>query len=847
MPEAVEQEAERPEPPRHRPLLPVLIGFAAGIAADGTWTVPFAAWLAAGLLAVLMGLLVRRVRAGAAARWLMGAIMLLPVGGAYHWVRFRHRPPWHASRLLRAEAARLHVRGTVRREAAAWRWSGPLRFGEQPATHWRSELKLCALSADGEHWVPCVGGIVVLSAGGRPTLRAGDDVEFMALAHGNSPPSNPGETDRSLLYARRDSFGLARVDSPRAFRLLHRPPWWRSPAVALGRLRWGLKARLIWETDAPTDGITGALIFGERGRLDREERDLMGEAGSIHFLAISGLHVGMFAGLVWLAFALTGLPVQARCCGVLGMIWLYILFTGAPVSAQRAGWMLSVMLAAPLLGRRWDPTSGLVAAALLMLLLRPQELFSVGFQFTFLAMWAIFCLYYELRRVLWPLEDMLRDAQDPGERSLWGELAYHSRHYFLLSASVWLALAPLTASHFKHFSLLTPLINLVLWPLVLPLIAGAFLLVPASLVGGAAEHLLAGLTGFLAGQVKLLLNSASHLPGFVTYGPAPPVWWIAAFYGVLVFWVVRGRVRAGRWAFLAGVVLLGGAYIASDAAGIRSGVLTVTVADVGHGQCVALRLPSGATMLYDAGSYSAGRAAAVAEALWAQHIRRIGALVISHRDYDHCSFVPYLRRRFEVRTLVMPPLVSADDRLPLERGLHASARERAALAEGGRLRSGDLECVALHPSNAFLASAGVSDNDRSLVLMCEWRGWRILLTGDLQQQGMQRLVADYGERLRADVLVLPHHGAYSPALPAFLEQVRPRVAVASRHGPLDEATATALREVGAKVWGTSQSGAITLAFDDEQLSVRAFRSGRAWTVARAAGGPSEHTRMSNER
>ena len=136
------------------------------------------------------------------------------------------------------------------------------------------------------------------------------------------------------------------------------------------------------------------------------------------FLVISGLHVAIFCFFIMGLLAWTGVPVRLRAVLTIALVWLYVLFTGCGVPAVRAGWMISFVLAAPLLERRRDALSGLAGSALLILLYQPQQLFAAGFQLTFVAMWAILCVYPQLAGIFWPWQGFLADSRRPRRSSV---------------------------------------------------------------------------------------------------------------------------------------------------------------------------------------------------------------------------------------------------------------------------------------------------------------------------------------------------------------------------------------------------------------------------------------------
>ncbi|MHC4480816.1 MAG: ComEC/Rec2 family competence protein, partial [Planctomycetota bacterium] len=699
--------------------------------------------------------------------------------------------------------------------------------------YWSLGIEVEAISPDAGMWRETSGGMAVFVGSGRPAVRVGDRVQFLARLRRNRRPSNPGERDRARTYERRGSYGAASVQSPAALRVLSRGRWHGSLRYAVAGARSFVRARLARHLSAEGPegrwALVAALLFGERNWLTPAQERLLKESGTLHFLAISGLHVGLFCVFVAYVLTLADLPVRPRYAATIALVWLYVWFTGAHVSALRAGWMLTFMLAAPLLGRRGDSTSALAGAALVILLFSPQQLFAPGFQLTFAAVWAMIAIYPQLAGILWPWEDLLAELSSPQQRSLWTDLWLGARSFLLLSLTIWVATAPIRAYHFHSLCLFAPLLNLLMWPLVLLLLLTCFALAGTALLGGLGTAALASVAQFWSGRIETLLRAASGLPGFGVYVSAPPLWWAALFYVALAAWVLRERLPGRRAAFVGAALALGLGYVGAEAAARWGRPFRFTVADVGTGQAALARLPGGEAVLFDAGAFGAGRATAVAEMLWADRVRRIEGVVLSHLNSDHCNFLPFLSERFELEQVAFPASALRD-------GLAGRARRWLGrqpfrlkrLSEGASVRGGRLRCEVLHPNARFAAEPSIRRNDRSLVLLCRWGALSLLLPGDIETAGIRRLCRDYGGRLRADVLVMPHHGRYHVGLAELVEVVGPAAAIVS--GPeahCDPRTRAILRERGVPLWITGRDGAIIVTFERGEASVRGFRSGRS--------------------
>ena len=820
--------------PRHRPLVPVLAGLALGIALDTALAPASWAWAALGLVVAASAVWGGRRGLGGWGRWAVALVLLVPFGGFWHAVRFREKPSWHLKNLPLDGRELYYVRGRVTR--------GP-RVGRRPQAflaevipgnpYWSVALEVEGISSDGQDWRRAAGGMTVFGNGGEPAAEAGDEVEFLARPRRGRAPTNPGERDTSLAAERAGSYATASVESPDGLTVVEPAPWHRSVPVAVSRLRsavWErLEGQMVRAGARERLGLVAALLLGDRSALSASQERLLKESGTLHFLAISGLHVGLFALLMGSVLALLPVPVRLRAVTLIALMWFYVLFTGFSVSAARAGWMLTLVLAAPLLGRQHDLLSGMAGTALLILVAWPQQLFAAGFQLTFVAVWAIVCIYPQVAGTLWPWEDLVARVQQPEERSPLDDLWVCAKSYALLSFVVCVATAPLLAYHFNTVNPWSPLLNLFMWPLILLFLGACLVLTICLPFGYWVARPAVWLAAFLAGQVETLVRLSDGLPASGVYMPRPALWWVALFYAVLGVWAVRRPLRLGRKAFMAAAALLAFTLVASEVAARAKRGLTLTVADVGAGQAALLQAPEGQAFLFDAGSARQGAEEAVADLLWHRRVSPIRVLVLSHFDRDHCNFVPYLSDRFTVDQTVVPaagrlsPLAMMARRWLQEEGLTVRP-----VSEEAQLTGGPIRCLVLHPDMRFACDLQLAENEKCLVLHVTCDGLTLLLPGDIQTSAIQRLNHVYGDRLKADVLLMPHHGRYSEGLEEFVEHVRPCVAVVS--GPeaeCDARTRTILDERRVPLWITETEGAVVITLRGALAHVVGWRSGRS--------------------
>ncbi|MGE9289599.1 MAG: ComEC/Rec2 family competence protein [Puniceicoccales bacterium] len=229
----------------------------------------------------------------------------------------------------------------------------------------------------------------------------------------------------------------------------------------------------------PSTRIYQALVLGQRLGLDREQKEIFRDTGTAHLFAISGLHVGLVGGFLFFFFRQIGVNRPVQIAGTLVILLFYVLLTGATPSAVRAFLMITFLVGAKIVHRAYCPTSALAASALVVLLIDPSQLFTLGFQLSYTVVLSILVFGAPLAQLL--LESTDPEYWLPGQS---GSPFHRLRRWAFASFSISLAAffgsAALIIDHFQILPLSSILLNLIL---ILPA-TGVLLLGFVSLVCG---------------------------------------------------------------------------------------------------------------------------------------------------------------------------------------------------------------------------------------------------------------------------------------------------------------------------------------------------------------------------
>jgi len=815
------------------PLVAPALGMTAGIFFD--------AWHAVGvgiacLVFAAAGLLVWR-----STRWhLAGPLGLFiaaaATGTVLHDLSFRRWPARHLVRHASDQAATVRLSGTV--------LSSPLiQSGSSAKAVWYPELPRTRfiLSADtlvrgGRRHV--VEGLVTVTVR-EPLLDAGagDRVELFGTLRRIGPPANPGSIDWSLVNRRNGVLVEFRCRRAADVRVRASNPWqWRT---WLDWLRQRARAAMLDGTypgDVPGSGLLAGMVLGQRSAIDADLNEAFVRSGTVHYLSVSGAHVGMLVGAVWAIGTFLGIGRRRFAA------WAMTAATGYAVLAEpsapiiRAAIMTDLACLALLARRPVRAANCLALSALVLLVMRPTQLFNAGFQLSYVTLLSVIYVsprvYYAgmraYRRLTRRDDPLLAPEmqQRLGMRSpiwAWWDRAVRSLGGLVavgLAASAVGAL--LSAYHFHQVQCWGWINTIVLVPFVwFVMVVGLIKPVVAGIVPWLSDPLGWALATVTDALIELV-EAMARLPAAAFATPAIPPWIVASGLLLVVLWTVQDALRIPpRCCRLAGLAFAVAVSFALAPPSPRPS-LTMHVLAVGNGTSTVIGLPNSKTLLYDAGCfppYDLERWT-LGPLLSRERCWRIDATIISHANLDHYAALPeLLDRRWVARVITTPHFEHAGQAHSTSRELIARLRGKPGLwqiaSRGDRLSgTGEAQLEVLWPPAEEITPGDT--NETSLVLRISYGGKRILACGDIEEYAIRRLLATTD--LRADVLLLPHHGSVTPFTAAFVRAVDPQYCIRST-GRRETSPALAEIVAGRTYFSTANDGAIEVRIERGALTV----------------------------
>jgi competence protein ComEC len=581
-----------------------------------------------------------------------------------------------------------------------------------------------------------------------------------------------------------------------------------SPWTHISVWRQWLSDRLA---DAPVAadnlGLLKALTIGDGSGISPAQWEVFRKTGTTHLVVISGSHIGLIAGLVYVLalklWAYTGYlrwsPQKvAAAVAVLGGVF-YAGLAGFGVPAQRAVVMLAVMMWAIIRQRPARAFNTLAFALFAVLVYDPLAVLAAGFWLSFVAVAVIF--YAVAGRL--------------GKPKVWAEA---------LSIN-WissLGLSPLLLWFFQQVSVCAPLANLLAVPVI------SLLVVPLALVATAllllwpplATPLFYGLDMVLH-YFRVVLEWFAALPLATINHPQPSVWaLLLALSGLLLIFAPPATPAR----YLGLVMLLPLVFPTTQK--LQAGEINMTMLDVGQGLAVVVQTANH-WLVYDTGAKFSPQSDSGQQVLLPflrmQAVGHLDKLIISHGDNDHIGGAASLLQALPVDNV----LSSVPEQFP---------HHAAVLCAAGQTWQWDaVTFTVLSPPTTLFPR----DNNNSCVIKIDSPHGSALLTGDIEAEAENGLLQTYHGALHAEVLIAAHHGSKTSSTASFLQAVQPSTVLipAGYRNPFGHPHPKIMQRyqaLGAQTFSSADSGAVTVSFKNHAVAVQPLRQieARYWHYRR---------------
>ena len=566
-----------------------------------------------------------------------------------------------------------------------------------------------------------------------------------------------------------------------------KPSWMVYPAI------WRQELKKIINTAFPEDvaGFCRALLLGDKTGIDYQTYTAFRISGINHVIAVSGLHVSILFGFLYLITARR--RVLTAIIGIPAVI-AFAAIAGFSPSITRASIMQIVLMLSMLFDKEYDSLTSLAFAALVMLVINPLVITSVSFQLSVGCMAGIFLFSERIRS--WIMDEK-RLGRWKGKIARW----FSGSISVTLGATVFTT--PLVAVYFGTISLIGIVTNLLTLWVVTFIFYGIMVVCAAAAV---RIGIAAFFGNIVAWPVRLVLTitkclAAVPLAAVYTKSVYIVLWLVFAYVLLAVFLLVRRKPVA-----LFGFLVAFGLCLSVTVSWAEPLLdrCRVTALDVGQGQAILLQ-SGGKTFLVDCGGdYSEDAADITADTLLSQGIGRLDGIILTHYDEDHTGGISYLLERIDTDLLLLPYI---EDEQKVGSGLAQQAGERAYFV------SEDLEIT--YDSTKLSVFAPLifdSDNESCISVLFQTENCDILITGDIGRTLELKLMEKH-PLPELELLIAGHHGSRHSTCEELLAATTPEcvfisVGADNAYGHPAREVLDRLEAFGCRVYRTDQNGTI---------------------------------------
>lgn len=610
-------------------------------------------------------------------------------------------------------------------------------------------------------------------------------------------------------------------------------------------------------------GVLKAMFLGDKTDLSKEQKTLYQESGTAHLLAVSGLHVSIIGGMLFQFLRKKGCSYAFSCITGSGVLLFYAVMTGFGNSVFRAAVMFLCYMFSQYVGAEYDLVSSISLAGILMLLDCPWRILESGCILSFVSVFAIgiFLPYAK------ELEEVRRKKRlSEGEFLIESKWKRRIQQAFFANLILSMIITPLILRFYYQWSPYSILLNVFVIPAMSPLLLSA---IAGGILG--MFSIIAGFLGCIPATALLrsftvLFRFAANIPGAVVVTGCPPWWKIFLIYFLEFCFFLFWYYRLWSGSIILTLFLVAGTFFGSVPS------LKVIMLDVGQGECIFVKMPSGERLLIDGGSTSKKN---VADSIIVPALKYYGTdyldyVIITHTDEDHISGIrELLEQKYPIKNIILPDTKAVKreklsvkqkedllsekqtnekeiqdqkikDNSDIISDIDKKGYSTLKVGKGDRFRFGKIHMYCLHPQKGWKAE---DVNSGSLVLYLMYENFTMLFTGDLNGEQEPLLnIADQSRkiflesgrtssnsiRIPLTVLKIAHHGSKNSTTASFLQTFQPRKAILSAgknnlYGHPHKETLKRLQKSGADIYGTLWGGAIFIESDGQEDKIYYFK------------------------
>lgn len=659
--------------------------------------------------------------------------------------------------------------------------------------------------------------------------KVGEYVKVSGFIKSFSSGRNPGEFDSRLYYSTQKIEYRIKDAS-----IIQRAGNENRLYETLYQIKYRLEKVLEKNLDSKDSSVMKAILLGDKAFMDENTKKLYKDAGIIHILAVSGLHISILGMGLYKLLKRLRIPIVPRAAIPVILMYFYGQMCGMSSSAARAIVMFALSLLAKVIGRTYDLLSALSLVELLLLFDQPLYLYNSGFLFSFGAIVGIGFIMPAIVKLL-PRKNRIRlKFADDKKDGFFKKIQNYVKSSLIAGLSIFLATVPVYMSFYYVYPIQSLFLNLLILPLMAPLMILGIILMVLGLVLNSRIVIVSAMIHLILKWYEALSMLSSRLPaGRLYLGHASKLQIFVYVLGILVFVTFINKTcnrRNYKW----GALLMAASLIFLLASPRPE--LMISVLDVGQGDGIVVRtkkenylIDGGSTDKKNIGKYT------IIPYLYYEGIGTLDAVFVTHEDEDHISGVFEIMDDMEnggirIKNLVMPDVSDSSKGENYKRLINRAKELNIPVSYiscHDRINSA-VEIRCLNPVRKMTVEGA---NAYSMVLYLKYKDFSALFTGDVEGNGESHLIEDIkgNQEMLQEITLLKvaHHGSKNSTSREMLGYLDPKIALIScgidnKYGHPHKELLDRFDEAGTRIYRTDWSGAITVTVSGKRAKVEEY-------------------------
>ncbi len=644
-------------------------------------------------------------------------------------------------------------------------------------------------------------------------LEPGNRMLLKGFYYKGREKRNPGEFDYNAYLSSKGVAGILKVVDSSSIQITSEEhDFYKS---ALHQIRKGIDGQLKKYHNMETFSLLRGLLLADRGEINYETKTHFINAGVIHVLAVSGLNVGFIVLIFLLVFGRLNLFLRSGIT-IAGLIF-YLILTGASASVFRATVMAVVLIIAYLSNRSTHLINSIAIAALVILIIDPNQLYDAGFQLSFSAVISMMLIYPYIENII-------------NQMSVKNKIFKYFLVAIGLSLSAQIGTLPFTFYYFSKFSTVSLFANLIVIPAIGVITGiGVITLIISPLIPFLSTYYSAA-NNILTGWLFDIINFAGSLNfsyiSIYDYSLLDSIlFYVLSLITIFLYKKLEHRVLK----VIAVILFILNIFVISKIDNknlLPDNYLSIMMIDVGQGDSFLIKFPNGKTALVDAGNTTTlfdNGDRVIIPLLNYLGIKKIDYGIVTHIDSDHYGGFVSLILNGMIGEIIKPEL---DTALSKDKRFEELIQKRGVAIKyfnEQKLDVGNTSLYFLNDDN-IKSLSGESTNDRSGIFKMVYGQTSFLFTGDVEKKIEKFYANKYKYFLDSDILKVGHHGSKTSSSEEFLEYVTPEVSLISagfknKFGHPSGEIIERLENVGSTIYRSDLQKSILLRSDGNEVSI----------------------------